>query len=97
MLENVVKTYRAGSSGSIRAVDQVSLLVHRVGVLPWRMSAEEYLDHPARLPLTGGHVEALWDPELAPAMRHRGLAVHEEAVLPELLHGLASSPEGVGR
>lgn len=72
-------------------------LVHRVGVLPWRMSAEEYLDHPARLPLTGGHVEALWDPELAPAMRHRGLAVHEEAVLPELLHGLASSPEGVGR
>lgn len=27
MLENVVKTYRAGSSGSIRAVDQVSLRI----------------------------------------------------------------------
>lgn len=63
-------------------------LVHRVGVLPWRMSAEDYLALPARLPLHGARVEASWDAELSAAMEHRGLAVHEETALTELLSGL---------
>ncbi len=35
--------------------------------------------------LVGRRVDALWDCELAPAMAHRGLAIHEEATLPDLL------------
>jgi len=52
---------------------------------PWRMSADDYLDSPARLPLMGPGVEPAWDADLGAAMRHRGLAVHEEAVLGGLL------------
>lgn len=62
-----------------------NLLVRRCGVRPWRMTAEDYFAVPAQLPLTGRRVEALWDPELAPAMARRGLAVHEEALLPGLI------------
>jgi len=60
-------------------------LVTRIGVHPWRMSAADYLSIPGRIPLAGSRVEALWDAELAPAMAHRDLAVHEEAALPQLL------------
>lgn len=63
-------------------------LVRRVGVEPWRMSADDYLALPARLPLGGSRVEASWDGELSAAMDHRGLAVHEEAALPGLLDDL---------
>ena len=35
-------------------------------------------------------VEATWDPELAAAMQARGLAVHEEQVVEQLLADLAS-------
>lgn len=66
-------------------------LIRRLGVRPWRMSADDYLSHPARLPLVGARVAAVWDAELAPAMAHRGLAVHEEAALPQLLESLAST------
>lgn len=59
-------------------------LVSRLGVHPWRMSAEEYLSAPAGPPLAGLRVHALWDAELTAAMAHRGLAVHEEALLPGL-------------
>lgn len=64
-------------------------LVRRFGVLPWRMSADDYLALPARLPLHGARVEAVWDGELTAAMARRGLAVHEEATLPGLLEALA--------
>jgi uncharacterized protein (TIGR02679 family) len=63
-------------------------LVLRFGARPWRMSADDYLAEPASLPLSPAPVEPLWDPELGAAMRHRGLAVHEEAVLAELLGAL---------
>ena len=63
-------------------------LVTRLGVEPWRMSAADYLSISGRLPLAGSRVDALWDPELAPAMTHRDLAVHEEAALPQLLFDL---------
>lgn len=45
------------------------------------MSADDYLAEPASLPLRGTPVDPLWDLELGAAMRHRNLAVHEEAVL----------------
>jgi len=65
-------------------------LVQRVGCLPWRMSAADYLAAvgPDGLPLSGSPVEASWDDKLGAAMCGVGLAVHEEAVLEELLQGL---------
>ena len=58
------------------------------GAQPWQMSAEHYQRAPANLPLIGLPTEPTWDAELGAAMRHRGLAVHEEAVLGELLDSL---------
>jgi uncharacterized protein (TIGR02679 family) len=65
-------------------------LVAEVGVVPWRMGADDYTAalEPSGLPLTGASVEPRWDPELGAAMRHHGVAVHEEAVLRALLDGL---------
>jgi uncharacterized protein (TIGR02679 family) len=62
-------------------------LVAEAGVEPWRMGAAEYVDAVGSggLPLTGAPVEPSWDPELGAAMRHHGVAVHEEAVLADLL------------
>lgn len=68
------------------------------GVVPWRMGAEDYLRalDGARVPLQGREVEPSWDAELGAAMRHHGLAVHEEAVLAGLLDDLdpGRSPPG---
>jgi uncharacterized protein (TIGR02679 family) len=64
------------------------------GATPWRMSTEDYIAAAARLDadhaitLTGRPAPTPWDPELAPAMSARGLAVHEEFVLPSLLDDL---------
>jgi len=68
-------------------------LVADVGVRPWLMSALAYeaAARPHGLPLCGAPVEAGWDAELAPAMRARGVAVHEEAVIETLLHAVANS------
>ena len=55
------------------------------GAIPWLMGADDYEGGHASEPLKGAAVEAEWDPELAPAMRSRGLAVHEEAVLDSVL------------
>lgn len=65
-------------------------LIAEFGVQPWLMSAEHYLaalagGGPARLSLTGNPVDPGWDDELGAAMRHHGVAVHEEAVLRDLL------------
>jgi uncharacterized protein (TIGR02679 family) len=62
-------------------------LVAAAGVTPWRMSAADYSRGlaVATLPLVGPSVEPVWDAELGAAMRHHGVAVHEEAVLPDLL------------
>jgi uncharacterized protein (TIGR02679 family) len=66
-------------------------LVAEVGIVPWRMGADDYLAalHGPQLPLSGPPVEPGWDPELGAAMRHHGMAVHEEAVLDELLNAVA--------
>ncbi len=65
-------------------------LVAGLGVLPWRMSAADYVGvldggPSARLQLVGSPVDPVWDDELGAAMRHHGVAVHEEAVLADLL------------
>ncbi len=67
-------------------------LVAQVGVVPWRMGAADYLVGLATggVPLTGAPVDPAWDPELGAAMRHGGVAVHEEAVLPVLLDAIGS-------
>ena len=67
-------------------------LITEVGVRPWRMGAAEYVAalHGPRVPLTGSAVEPAWDGELGAAMRHHGVAVHEEAVLEELLDAVVA-------
>ncbi len=67
-------------------------LVAQVGVAPWRMGAADYLAGltTGGVPLSGTPVDAAWDPELGAAMRHGGVAVHEEAVLPVLLDAIGS-------
>jgi uncharacterized protein (TIGR02679 family) len=61
-----------------------------VGVDPWRMAAADYERglSDATLRLGTAHVEPSWDPELGALMRRHDRAVHEEAVLPELLEAL---------
>ncbi len=65
-------------------------LVAEVGCRPWLMSAGDYLcrvraDAPV---LQGAPVAAVWDDALEAAMRERGVAVHEEAVLEPLIAAL---------
>jgi uncharacterized protein (TIGR02679 family) len=65
-----------------------------LGALPWRMSAADYrkavngLDPDHAVALTGAEVATPWDPALMAAMSARGLAVHEESVLADLLSDL---------
>jgi uncharacterized protein (TIGR02679 family) len=65
-----------------------------LGAAPWRMSAGDYrkavadLDADHAVALTGNPVPTAWDPALAAAMSARGLAVHEESTLPDLLADL---------
>ncbi|MBA8825528.1 uncharacterized protein (TIGR02679 family) [Saccharopolyspora lacisalsi] len=66
------------------------------GVLPWRMSANDYREAVNRasaerldLPvLTGEATEAPWDPDLPELMASAGRAVEEETVLDDLLTDL---------
>ncbi|WP_037622844.1 TIGR02679 family protein [Streptomyces aureus] len=68
--------------------------VIRAGARPWRMHAADYLNALAKLPtdrltpLAGESVPTPWDPQLRTVMRRQGLAVHEEALLAELLGDL---------
>jgi uncharacterized protein (TIGR02679 family) len=68
--------------------------VMHAGARPWRMHAADYLhaltELPAErfLPLSGPAAHTPWDPQLAAAMTHHGLAVHEEAQLHHLLPDL---------
>lgn len=64
------------------------------GAVPWLMTVDDYASGHGAVALRGTPVEAAWDPELAPAMRTRGLAVHEEAVLDVLLARLAELTPG---
>lgn len=64
-------------------------LVDQAGVVPWMMNATDYLEAlqraPASLALIGTPVAARWDARLTQAMADHGAAIHEEAVLDEIL------------
>jgi uncharacterized protein (TIGR02679 family) len=64
-----------------------------IGVLPLRMSAADYQaavrSARAVLELTGPTVAASWDKNLEPVMSRMGVAVHEEAVLDDILTAIA--------
>lgn len=70
-----------------------NLVMERHGAEPWRYGSADYeraAGCPPRGPeLLGEPVEASWDPRLASVMVEHGRAVHEEAVLGELLSDLA--------
>ncbi|MDN3351361.1 TIGR02679 family protein [Actinomadura sp. DC4] len=74
-------------------------MIGRYGARPWRMRATDYEEHVATArdrgtplpPLTGALVDAVWDPELTPAMTALGVAVQEESALELLLADLLSS------
>lgn len=65
-----------------------SLVMRRHGARPWRFGAAEYLAAEKLGPLAGTPTSAFWDEALATAMAGRGGAVHEEAVLDDLLTDL---------
>jgi uncharacterized protein (TIGR02679 family) len=68
--------------------------LQRLGCRPWRMTAVDYLAAVRRdgVPLAGPGVTPSWDVQLGTQMRRAGTAVHEEAVLAELLAGLPGLP-----
>lgn len=73
-----------------RGVEIAAWLVQRSRVRPWRMTAVDYLAAPPGAPLRGREAQTPWEPGLAVAMRERGVVVHEEQVLDELLTGWAA-------
>jgi uncharacterized protein (TIGR02679 family) len=71
-------------------------LVARHGVRPWLMGAADYEAGLHRRALRLGEiaVEPVWDAELGAVMRAHGVAVHEEAVLEQLLQALLDDRPG---
>ncbi|MBC7680258.1 MAG: DUF2399 domain-containing protein [Pseudorhodobacter sp.] len=74
-----------------RGVEICSWLIARCGVRPWRMTTADYLAAPGGGPLSGRDVDTAWEPALAEAMRARGVAVHEEQVVAQLLDNWPAS------
>jgi uncharacterized protein (TIGR02679 family) len=69
-----------------------NLVMERFNARPWRFSRTDFDVAPAsELSLTGLAVVPRWDAALGEAMRHRGTAVHEEAVLDSLLDDLQTN------
>ena len=65
-----------------------------IGVVPWLMDASHYQAAAQRgaavLELSGTPVAASWNPPLGAVMTRFGVAVHEEAVLDDLLACITS-------
>ncbi len=70
-------------------------VMRRFGAQPWRFGAQEYVGRAGR-PLQGQPVEAIWDAELAAAMRRAGYVLEEEAVVESLVEDLARAPSQSG-
>lgn len=68
-----------------RGVEICGWLAQRSGIRPWRMTTADYLAAPGGGPLSGREVGTPWEPGLSEAMRQRGVAVHEEQLIDELL------------
>ena len=66
-----------------------NLIYRRHGFTPWRFSAADYRRESGSLSLNGAPVEALWDPDLSPAMIETGHVIHEEQLLDTLLLDLS--------
>ena len=69
-------------------------LLRDTGASAWRMGVADYeaaasTARSARHALAGCEAEAVWDAQLAPAMRRHGLAIAEEAVSDSLLDDLS--------
>jgi uncharacterized protein (TIGR02679 family) len=71
--------------------------IDRYGVIPWRMTADDYTRAVRADGLQLGEtvVEPVWDSELGAAMRTHDRAVHEESVLVGLVDALACGQETV--
>jgi uncharacterized protein (TIGR02679 family) len=67
-------------------------LIGQFSVQPWLMTARDYRAAcpDTGLPLTGATVPPSWDRQLGHAMERAGLAVHEEAVLDQVLDSLGT-------
>ena len=77
-----------------------NFVLREFGAAPWRFGAAEYRAATADYPLplnTEAPVIARWDPALAEAMAGRGIVVHEEAVIAELLRDLAATSSAGAR
>jgi hypothetical protein len=72
------------------------------GAVPWRMEADDYRESVRDLGADEEKLERFldtpWDPQLAVAMREKGVATHEECLLPALLEDMnRGSPGKRGR
>jgi hypothetical protein len=65
------------------------LVFDRFGARPWRLGRADYEEAPAGPALEGRPTDASWDPALPAAMVRRGVAVHEEQVVDDLVADLA--------
>jgi len=72
-----------------RGVEICTWLQTHAGVVPWRMTEQDYRAAPGGGPLQGRPAPTPWEPSLAKAMTRRGEAVHEEQVIESLLDGWA--------
>ena len=68
-----------------------SLMVQRFGARPWRMDERSYLAAPAGPRLRRPVPAVPWAPGLAEAMNQRGVAVHEERTISDLLADLTTA------
>lgn len=68
-----------------RGVEICSWLQQQAGVVPWRMTEQDYRAAPGGGPLEGRTAATPWEPSLADTMAERGVAVHEEQVIGSLL------------
>ncbi|GAA1023025.1 hypothetical protein Aple_096190 [Acrocarpospora pleiomorpha] len=72
-----------------------SSLHTRVGFIPWRYTAADYLAAPSGGPLTGRPLPTPWSPPLTTAMTSRATRVEEELLLDTLLTDLRTFDPGI--
>jgi uncharacterized protein (TIGR02679 family) len=70
-----------------RGVEICSWLQQQAGVVPWRMTEQDYRAAPGGGSLEGRPAATPWEPSLAEAMADRAVAVHEEQIVGSLLDG----------
>lgn len=71
--------------GGVRIANRIW---QRYRFVPWRFESQFYLEAPIGSRLLGVPCDTAWDPPLRQLMECRGFAVHEEAILGDLLDDL---------